>query len=147
MKCRLIIDALGPNPLYDPPNPSRNPGAFQAYSVPADVIVPAGKVLPEDQSGLAWIHCFPQSGAYIDPKTRKPTHGPDGPVLAEPADEECEAAVARHLPEWSLARHMSPEKGRVVLNELIAASKARQLANNPPREEPKSSEGTATGTL
>ncbi len=128
MLCQLIIDAPGPNPDYDPPNPSVDPGAYQAYSVPHFVIVPAGTVLPEDE-GLAWVHCFPQSGVYIDPKTRKPQRGADGLVLAEPYDEECKAAVAKHLIDWSTARRLTPEKGRLLLDKLIAASKALQSRN------------------
>jgi hypothetical protein len=129
MLCKLIIDSEGPNPDYCPPNPAIDAAAFHAYNVPPDVIVPAGTILTPDGTGLDWVHCFPHSGAFIDLKSGRPVRGPDGLVLAEPADEECRAAVEKNLVGWGAARRMNPVQARAALDKAVAATKALQARN------------------
>ncbi len=130
MKCILILDAEGRNPQFQPPHPVTRAAAFHAYDVPRTITNPAGFVGPDHP--LAWVHCFPQSGLSIDSKTGAARRGRDGPVLAEPFDDECRAAVAKYLVGWGRARGMNPTQARAALDKLVTASKALQLKNNPP---------------
>jgi hypothetical protein len=131
MLIKMIMDNEGPNPDFDPPDPTTNPGAFHAYSVSPHVIVPVGSIHGDDSGGIEWVHCFPLSTNYIDPKTRKPVRGPMGFVMAEPYDDECKAAVAKQLVSWGAARGLNPEQAAALLAKAVAASKAQQEKNNP----------------
>ena len=109
MKCRLIIDSLGPNPDFDPPDPRTDPIGFQLYDVPHSITVPAGTELEEH--ALAWIHCVPDA---------------EGVIRAEPADADCEAMVERHLANVAAARNKSLERVRREHGAKVAAAKAAQ---------------------
>ena len=123
MLVQLIRDAEGPNPEFCPPSPSEDPNGFQAYCVPNTIMIPAGTILPD--SPLAWVHCFPKSQHYVDPRTRKPTRvSALGEVIAIPADDQCRAAFEKNLPAWCAAHRLTLDQGRVKIQELVSRAAA-----------------------
>jgi len=113
MKCRLIIDALGPNPEFLPPDPKEDPTGFQLYDVPHSVTVPAGTELPDDP--LAWLHCVPDA---------------EDVIRAEPADDDCEKMVERYLANRAAATRKPLERVRREFQVRVAAMKAKQEKEN-----------------
>jgi len=89
MRAILIIDCEGPNPHFDPKR-EEGPDNLQT------IVIPAGAAI---SGRMAWIHCVPD---FCDV------------VRARPDDDECQAAVDRHL-------------NRV--NKVLAARSAQQAAS------------------
>jgi hypothetical protein len=110
MKCRLIIDSLGPNPDFFPPDPKIDPIGFQLYDVPHSITVPAGTELEEGP--LAWVHCVPDA---------------EGVIRAEPADSDCEAMVEKHLANVAAGRRKPLARVRREHEAHVAAAKALQM--------------------
>jgi len=123
MKCRLIVDALGPNPDFLPPDPKVDPVGFQLYDVPHSVTVPAGTELPDHP--MAWLHCVPDA---------------EDVIRAEPVDQECETMVERYLVGRAKQKRQPLERVRREHQVRVSAVKAQQERKRTERnggEKPK----------
>jgi len=113
MRARLIIDSSGPNPDFAPPDPKREPIAFQLYcaEVSPTRSVPAGTELEEHE--MAWIHCVPDAF---------------GVIRAEPADDECRRMVEAHLEGQAKAKRKPLAQVRREHDRAVTTAKQKQAA-------------------
>lgn len=79
MKCKLLAATLIANPLWSQAALDKARSMRVPYTVPPEIEVSAGYVLTDPN---AWVHCCPGDL--------------NAPAIAEPADDECVAAVR----EW-----------------------------------------------
>lgn len=79
MRVQLVIDSMGPNPAFKPPDPRTDQVGFDTYDVPHTIVIPAGTVLPNDPQ--AWRHCLPDAV---------------GVIRAVPVDDDARRMVAFH---------------------------------------------------
>lgn len=158
MKCKLIVDSLGPNPAYRKPErydfktEEEWHDAVALYDVPSEITVPAGTIL---SGGMAWMHCFPDASGVIltkqrDPHDRKikllPTRAGVGVVRAVPEDDACRAALERQIVSAAAARRVRVEYIRQELAQAVQTSLDQQAENDKAREVEAPSEVTETAT-
>ena len=100
MKCRLTVENPGVNPAYSLADHQRAKAAGKAYDVPKEITYPVGF---EFEGDLAWTYCVP---GYRNEAPK-----------AEPIDDECRAAVRKHLEQ----------------HQPAAFRRLQALVRNPPK--------------
>lgn len=122
MKVRLIVDAEGPNPEF---NPKEDESALNPHSI----LIPAGTEIEDPK---AWVHCLKNAS---------------GKILAEPIDKEAVDKVQQFLTrgqaratlktaeqlailkaEAAAAEEAGKEKLETLLTEVAARDEARRKA-------------------
>lgn len=140
MKARLILDSLGPNPAYSPPDRTAFAtdeewhDALALYDVSPDVTIPAGTLLTGPQ---CWMHCFPDASGVIMTKGRDdtgritiiPKRVGVGVVRAIPEDDACRAALARQIKVNASVRRISVAEVEAEIAQAVAEAQAEQAAN------------------
>lgn len=84
MEVRLIVDREGPNPKFNPPDPTVDWNAYKRYldTVPHTITIPKGTVIEAVDADELMHHTFG-----------------NGPPRAEPVDDEARLARAVYLAE------------------------------------------------
>jgi hypothetical protein len=133
MKATLIIDSPGPNPDFCPPRREQFAtdeefhDARALYDVPAEITVPAGTVLQGDP--LVWVHCFPDASGLVIGSDGNPRRVAPGIVRAEPLDDGCKAALARHVEHAARVRKVRQDHILREIEACVAKSKEQQQRN------------------
>lgn len=154
MKATLILDSLGPNPDFAPPQ--RNDFATEdefhdadaLYDVPPDILIPAGT---EISGPYVHAHCHPDgSGIRLvnNPKTGKkePRSLKPGIVRAVPADAACEAQLAKWVQAQAIQRRVKPSAVLKEITDGVAASRAEQTRRDQEKAAEAQAESEAPAT-
>ncbi|HEY2250907.1 MAG TPA: hypothetical protein VGH74_07585 [Planctomycetaceae bacterium] len=135
MKCTLIVDSLGPNPAFDPPQRDHFPDdeayhdALALYEVPPDIMVPAGTVL---SGPFAWLHCLPDQSGWGRDAQGKPVRVRPGVVRSVPLDAPCQVKVAKEVQALAAKRKVLPAVVMAEIDAAIKKSQDAQAANSKP---------------